>query len=105
MFDFSLPFDLETKTIHGIDKLDIMIHFISVIETKNSKVKSEFNRFKSFLVEKLKRGLTPQEEINLAEGIVKYLQSEQETNERIKAMNYLFNLEFLTEPTNEKVDN
>lgn len=89
-------YDLELKTKHGIDKLEIMVNLISVIEAKPSKCKQELNRFKSFLVEKLKRGLTPQEEIAFMEGMVKYIQSDEATNERLNSMNYLFNLEFLT---------
>ena len=86
---------MQNTISHRIDKLDLMIRFISVIEIKPSKAEKEYNRFKSWLVEKLKRGLTPQEEIDLMQGILKYIQSDAETNERMSAMNYLFDLKFL----------
>jgi hypothetical protein len=90
-------FDRADKTKHGIDKLDIMVHFLPVIESSGRKAKNNFTRFKSFLCEKLKRGITAVEEKNLLEGIVKYLQSEQATNARTEAMDYLFDLKFLND--------
>lgn len=91
--------ELEIKTIHGISKLDIIIRFISVIEATPGTAGFRLNRFKSFLVEKFKRGITPTENANLAQGILNYIQSDPGTNERMNAMNYLFELKFL-EPKN-----
>lgn len=88
---------MEQTTKHGLDKLELMVRFISVIEADASKGKKEFTRMKSWLVEKLKRGLTPQENIALAEGILKYLQSEPMTDERTEAMKYLFDANFLND--------
>ena len=87
--------ELEIKTKSGLDKLELMVRFISIIETKKSKVDNESNRTKSWLVQQLKRGLTPSEEVNLMQGILNYIQSDGETNERIEAMKYLFEAEFL----------
>ena len=87
--------ELEIKTKSGLDKLELMVRFISIIETKKSKVDNEYNRFKSWLVLQLKRGFTPSEEANLMQGILNYIQSDGETNERIEAMKYLFEAEFL----------
>lgn len=98
----TIPFnyDLEPKTKNGLDKLELMVRFISVIEAEASKGKTEFTRMKSWLVQQLKRGLTPQEEIALAEGILKYLQSEPMTNERTDAMQFLFEAKFLNDELN-----
>ena len=93
---FKNLFEIENTPKHGIETLEVMVRFLSVLEAKASKGKSEINRFKSFLIKKLKRGLTQQEEIHLLEGIVKYLQSDAATDERAEAMIYLFNLNFLT---------
>ena len=87
--------DLEPKTKHGIDKLDIMIHLIPVINTKPGKAKTGYNQFKSFLVEKLKRGITTLEEIALAQAILNYIQSDAKTNERFHAIKCLSELDFL----------
>lgn len=90
-------FDQKMKTKHGIDKLTVMLKFMSIVEPGTSKVKNNFNRFKSFICQQMKRGMTLQEETNLMEGIVKYLHSEEQTNERFEAMDYIFELKFLND--------
>lgn len=78
-----------------INSLDIMIRFMKITESKPSKSEVNFIRFKSWLVEKIKRGITPQEDINLMQGILNYIKSEPGTNERSAAMKYMFELQFL----------
>ncbi len=98
MFGNYIPFadaDLELKTKHGIDKLAIMVKFMRIIHAKNSKAKTEFFRFQSFLVQQLQRGLTAEESMNFAQGIVNYINTEEGTNERLDSMKYLFELEFI----------
>ena len=90
---FPFDYDQDRTTKHGIDKLELMVEFISIIQGK--KAKKDYNRFKSWLVEKLQRGLTLGEEERLLEGIVAYIQSEVATNERAKSMRFLFDTEFL----------
>lgn len=80
---------------YGIEPLDMMIRFMFVIESNPRDAKQSLNKIKSYLVEKLKRGITPKENIDLLEGILNYLQSEPATNEREVAMKYLFGLKFL----------
>jgi len=63
---------------------------------ESSHIEEEYFKFKSFLVKQIKRDLTPQEDIHIAEGIIAYINSGPATNERTAAMKYLFNLEFLT---------
>lgn len=87
--------DMELTTKHGIDKTMLMLKFMTIVEGK--KGKSDYNRFKSWLVQQLKRGLTAQEGVALVEGILKYIQSEPATNERMDAMKYLFGAEFLND--------
>lgn len=88
-------FDMEMKTKQGIDKTMLMLKFMSVIESEGAKIKRNYNRFKSYLCQQLQRGITPQEEKNLLEGIGKYLHSEGGERERLEAMDYLFELKFL----------
>ena len=94
LFDFDMN---PTTTKYGVCKLKLMVHFMAVIETKLSKVKGNFTRFKSFIVSQIKRGITPEEEKNLLEGIHNYLKSDQATNERMAAMDYIFELKFLND--------
>lgn len=89
-----VDFDLTTK--YGIDRTKLMIRFIPVIEAKTEKeIDKQLNRLKSYLVQQLKRGITPQENIALLEGIRNYIISDSATNERMAAMEYLFNLDFI----------
>lgn len=88
--------DKELKTKHGIDKLKIMLYFIQILEEKSTKkIRKHSNRLKSFICQQLKRGITPQEEIGLWEGVCNYIKSEPQTKERATAMEYLFELKFL----------
>lgn len=89
--------DMDSTTKHGYDKLDIVMHFMPLLNCDKSanKLKSEYNRFKSYLVFLIKRGVTNDEEIKLNEGIIAYVKSDPGTDDRMKAMNYLFGLEFI----------
>lgn len=90
-------FDTEMKTKHGIDKLQLMVKFIHVFECEPRNAKSELNKLKSYLVSQLHRGIHPEEDLNLYNGILAYIQSEPATNGRTEAMKYLFELTFLNE--------
>ncbi|MCA6445429.1 MAG: hypothetical protein IM600_18525 [Bacteroidetes bacterium] len=96
MFGLPIGLDEEKTTKHGFDKLELMCRFIKVIE--GEQCKEEYALFKLWIRSKLKRHLTAQEELNLAEGIYKYIKSDEGTNERLESMKYLFNTEFLSEP-------
>lgn len=88
--------DMELTTKQGVDKLRLMLHCMSVIEFKSEKQTTKaIDKLKSFLVQQLKRGITPQENIDLLEAIRQYIISDPETNERTSAMNNLFNLKFI----------
>ncbi|HYH13683.1 MAG TPA: hypothetical protein VD794_00590 [Flavisolibacter sp.] len=89
-----LMFDsLETETKHGFDRLDILVHLMPVLEAKD--LDNNFNSFKNYLAQLLKRRLTALEEYEMCQAILDYIQSEPETNERMKAMKHLFGLEFI----------
>jgi len=81
------------KTKDGIDKLELMVRFIGVLDANN--LANEYDDFKSWLNSNLNRKMTNIEEINLAKGILRYIKSDEETNERLEAMEYLFNTDFL----------
>ena len=81
------------KTKDGIDKLELMVRFIGVLDANN--LANEYDDFKSWLNSNLNRKMTNIEEINLAKGILRYIKSDEGTNERLEAMEYLFNTDFL----------
>lgn len=83
----------ERKTKHGLDKLQLMIRFISVIEGKQTK--EEYALFKLWICSQIKRHLTDSENLKLTEGILRHIQSTEGTNERLASMRYLFDAEFL----------
>lgn len=81
------------KTKDGIDKLELMVRFIGVLDANN--LANEYDDFKSWLNSNLNRKMTNIEEINLAKGILRYIKSDEGTNERLEDMVYLFNTDFL----------
>lgn len=87
----------DKTTKHGLDKLSVICHFIPVIESNADSIEKRLNRLKSFIVSQIKRGTNPQEEMNLMQGILDYVKSDPGTNDRIKAMDYLFDLKFLND--------
>lgn len=90
----------EPKNKFGIAKLEIMVWLLQILGTEGSKCQSQYNRFKSFLVEKLRRGISGDEEMGMCKAILAYIQSEPGTNERRKAMTDLYNLNFLSDAGN-----
>lgn len=87
--------NLDLTTKYGIDKTKLMVRFIPVIEaTTEKKIDKGLNKLKSFLVQQIKRGITPQENLALLE-IRNYIISDSGTNERMDAIEYLFNLKFI----------
>lgn len=80
---------------YGIDQLYLTIKLMPVLTAKADNIKKELNKFKSYLVCKLKRGITYKEETNIIQGIYNYVKSDAGTYERMESMNYLFNLKFL----------
>lgn len=88
--------NLDLTTKYGIDKTRLMLRFIPVIHaTTEKKIDKGLNKLKSFLVQQIKRGITPQENLALLEGIRNYIISDSGTNERMDAIDYLFNLKFI----------
>lgn len=77
----------------GFDRLDIMVHFLPVLESEN--IEKDMNELKSFISDQIKRELETEEEINLYDGLINYVSSEPATDERSEAMNYLFDFHFL----------
>lgn len=88
--------DYDLKTPFGIDKLKVMVMFMPILESKSEDQASKaIAKLKSFLVQQLKRGITPQEELDLLTGCRNWCITDAGTNERMKSMNYLFELKFL----------
>lgn len=88
--------DLELETKYGIDRLELMLKFISVLKAEKTDV--QYHKFKEWIESKINRILTIKEDINLMQGILDYVKSEEGSNERFVSMKYLFNLEYLIEP-------
>lgn len=78
---------------YGIDPVKIAINFMDVLD--GHKMRQSYDRFKSYLVSQIKRGITDQEEFDLAKGILNYVKSEPGSDERLTAIKYLFELQFL----------
>lgn len=93
---------IEYHTKCGINTLDLMIKFLSIFGMEPPEYEKEYNRLVLWLTEKLKRNITPKEEIALGEGIIKYINSAPETNERSEAMKYLFEAQFLNDDATKK---
>ena len=95
--------DTERKTKFGIDKLSLMIAFMPVLDIDSDskdwkeKLNESIDELKSFLSTNIKRDLTETEHVNMLKGLKDYACSDSATNERMKAMEYLFNLEFINE--------
>ena len=91
-------FDELLRTKHGIDKTLLMLNIMRVVESKSGKqCGSAFDKLKSFICEQIKRGLSAQEDLNLRQGICNYINTDPQTNERSKAMEYLFEAKFIVE--------
>lgn len=91
-------FEEKFKTKFGIDKLMVMVNLINVIEFREvSEIQENLIEFENFIAEGIGREMSPVEKINLYQGIINYNKSEPETNERMDAMNYLFELKFINE--------
>lgn len=89
---------ISNEPVRGIDKLEILVNYIPVLTGGSETTKKEFTTFKSWLAEKIKRKITLHEEVALVQGIIEYINTDGETNERLAAMKYLYDLEFLTNP-------
>lgn len=97
--DLGSDYDTETKTKFGIEKVNLMLKVIEVVESRgNDKLRKSIDRLKSFLVQQMQRGLTRNEEIGLLQALRDYSRSEPATDERAKSMERLFDLEFIDEP-------
>jgi len=96
MFGAPHDFDFELKTKHGIDKLQLMCKFLPIIHGENCE--EDFDEFKLWINEQIKRDMTDLEELNLMYGASDFIRSDPGTNERDIAMKYLFNADFLDEP-------
>lgn len=83
--------EIGETTKYGIQTLQLMARLWYVFDG-NEK---DYNKFKSWIVSQINRGITKEEELDLMQGILAYIQSEEATDERLQAMKYLFGLEFL----------
>lgn len=98
--DFSAE-DFQAANKHNIDKFDLAYHFMKIFDGHDPE--QEYNELKSFLQEELKRKMTPGEELNLLQLILDFNKSEPVTIERSKALNSLFQCDFIisNNPSNE----
>jgi hypothetical protein len=91
----------ETLTTNGgLDKLEVTILFLPILTSDGEdldEVKKDIDKLIKFLSDGFKREITPEERIAMLEGCKNYVNTEPATNERYAAMEYLFNLKFLSE--------
>jgi hypothetical protein len=85
----------ETAGKYKVDKLLVMMKFMAVVESNPDKAQSNLNKFNSFVVSQIKRGITPQENVNIITGFYNYIRSDAATKERTDSMDYMINLKFL----------
>ena len=96
MANSSNQIDEEYNNSFNIDSLELIIQFMPILDAENTKgMDKKLIRLESYIISKIKRDLTVSENINLLEGLKKYVQSEPATSERLEAMRYLFKLKFL----------
>lgn len=91
----ALGFKNQALSICGFDKLDIICRLLGIIAAGIEGVETNFDKFKSYLAEKINRDITPEEEMSLLNGLLAFNESEPETQERKEATIYLFELQFL----------
>jgi tRNA C32,U32 (ribose-2'-O)-methylase TrmJ len=94
--------EMDDKTASGIDKLELMLRFISILESEKGQTSIEFGKLKSWLYRQLKRKITSEEEVSLLTGIANYIYSAPATPERMNAMNYIFEAKFINNVKNEE---
>lgn len=87
---------------YGISKLDISIYFLTLIEGGKECFDANYNAVIDFLQTELKRKLTQMEITKMGQGLIAFIKSELGTNERLNTMDYLFNLEFLSDNDSDK---
>lgn len=87
--------DNDNLYVRGISTIQIKIRLLYVLRNDNKQSRKQFNKFKSFLVCELKRGITNVEHNNLVAAIKNYKTTASMSKERIEAVKYLVNLKFL----------
>lgn len=92
---FPLTTTLFDENDFRIDKMMILLFVMRVVDSRPSKFRINFDRFKSFLVQQLQRGLTTNEHNALCDCFIAHLSSEMASNEREKTLNAFMNLTFL----------
>lgn len=91
-------YDSTSKNRLGLDYLDVMIAFFSVLtEDKIAKLDKKISELNEYIETEIKRSLTPRERRNLYRGWLNFNKSEEASKERSDCMEYLFNFRFLEE--------
>ncbi len=87
--------DNDNLNVRGISTIQIKMRLLGIFRTGPVRSRKQFDKFKSFLVCSLQRGITETENTNLVEGIKKYGTTASMSPERIESVKYLVNLKFL----------
>jgi hypothetical protein len=94
---------LKEKTKHGIDVLQMMAEFLLIIhEEKFENYDNHIKNFELLISKQIKRELTPQEKLDIYHGILNFINSESASNERIIAIEYLFEAKFISDSETTK---
>lgn len=83
------PTEMENK--FGIEPMEILLRFCRIMDHPGKY----YNRFKSYIVSQIQRGITREEENKLGKLLLSYIDSDPGTKERIVATNSIIKLEFL----------
>lgn len=93
MFD-----NIKETTKFGIDRLDWMAEILGILcfEEEDLKILDKnVKSTKAWLEDQIKRELTPVEYKDFLQGCLNYTKSEPASNERLSAINYLTDIDFI----------
>lgn len=88
-------FEEKLKTKFGIDRMQLMFKFINVIDANDTEMADNFEKLKQFIRDGIGRDFQGDEYLNFIGGIANYIHSDEGTNERVAAMDYLFEMKFI----------
>lgn len=90
--------DTELTSRNGFDKLELLIEFLPIIHAEDSdQFDTAVNAFIGYIQSEIKREISIQEHANILEGISNYIKSDEASNERMKAIKYFSEAQFLVE--------
>lgn len=88
---------METTTKFGIDRCYLMAIFHEILLANKAEIKSKYDNFTEYLSSQINRKVSSDEELNFMKATLAFIESDIGTKARIEMLDYILNLEFLTE--------